>query len=99
MLSVTDVYGLAKAHRASVLAAGAAVNRCLDIIAATRAAIAKAQREEPHPDLDAIAARVREAPDLYIPAEAREDIYRWPSLADSTSTPLVLLATPDQEAP
>jgi len=83
-LSLTDIYGLAKAHRGSVLAASAAVNRCLDIIAATRTAITRATREDENADIDAIVARVQESPDRFIPPEARTDIYRWPDAAQSS---------------
>lgn len=83
-LSLTDIYGLAKAPRGSVLAASAAVNRCLDIIAATRTAITRATREDENADIDAIVARVQESPDRFIPPEARTDIYRWHDAAQSS---------------
>jgi alkylhydroperoxidase family enzyme len=70
-LSLTDIYGLGKAHRGSVLVASAAVNRCLDIIAATRMAIATARREGASGDIDAVVAKVQGSPDRFIPAEAK----------------------------
>jgi hypothetical protein len=82
MLSTTEVYGLGKGHRTSVIAAAAAVNRCLDIVAATRRAIVRARRQHPIPDIDAITAQVQQSPNSFIPAKARRDIYRWPNDAE-----------------
>jgi hypothetical protein len=68
-----------------VIAAAAAVNRCLDIIAATGRAIAKVERNQANSDVEAIVAQVQQSPDLYIPAEARADIYRWPDIPERGS--------------
>jgi alkylhydroperoxidase family enzyme len=84
-LTMTDIYGLGKGHRESVVAAAAVVNRCLYIIAATRRAIAKVERKQASSDVDAIVARVQQSPDLYIPADARTDIYRWPDIPERGS--------------